>query len=430
MAKNIEPNEQMLNQVGHTEQLSLLDRGLLKMFGFQLADVLSARYYSEDFNETRSLYIIARARQMAFLFAIFVPLWAFVDYFTISEAHFPLIFIARLTLAAALGALGWYCYRGFESNRLVVILPLLFVLPSLFYVGSVMLLQSGVAELPSVGFSYLPFLIVSMMGLLPLTLRTTLSIIFLILLLSAWLEYMLGQLFTLQSLDKLWVFLMFAGISIWLQIGQLIILLKLYREATLDPLTNLINRRVLIKRLELEKARCEELGAPFSVLMFDLDRFKRVNDTYGHLVGDLVLNSIAQLIQSKLYKREIVARFGGEEFVAILPEKDTEQATKLAEEIRKNCAEKEIETESGVRLNVTTSIGVTQYEPTESIDVMLARVDGSLYRAKSRGRNLVVSSQSQAVEQITNPKKVTRSRSRTDENETTKHDNSTQKADN
>ena len=181
--------------------------------------------------------------------------------------------------------------------------------------------------------------------------------------------------------------MMFSGVTLWLQIGQLVMLLKLYRESTLDPLTGLINRRVLMKRLEKEIYE----GNHFFILMFDLDKFKKINDTYGHLDGDLVLKTVAQVIKREIRDKDIIARFGGEEFVAVLSELSLPEALKIAERIRAACEAEQIINKDGIVIEVTTSIGVTEHQLSDALEVTFNRSDELLYQAKSEGRNCVVS---------------------------------------
>ena len=179
---------------------------------------------------------------------------------------------------------------------------------------------------------------------------------------------------------------MFASVSLWLQLGQLAMLMKLYRESTLDPLTGLTNRRVLMKRLDKEIAQANA----FFILMFDLDKFKRVNDTYGHLNGDLVLVAMANIIKKEIRAKDIVARFGGEEFVAVLSGVSADEAALTAERIRASCEAATITTNNGLSIKVTTSIGVTMHRLSDVLEITFNRADDLLYQAKREGRNKVV----------------------------------------
>lgn len=116
---------------------------------------------------------------------------------------------------------------------------------------------------------------------------------------------------------------------------------KSQQEAQTDALTALINRRGLEKKLELERIRAKQNDSPFSIIMLDIDHFKKVNDAFGHLVGDSLLRSIANLLKDHLRRNDIAARYGGEEFLILLPETDIQGATAVGEKIRNSLATKD-----------------------------------------------------------------------------------------
>ncbi|KAF2960845.1 diguanylate cyclase [Thermotoga sp. 38H-to] len=162
---------------------------------------------------------------------------------------------------------------------------------------------------------------------------------------------------------------------------------KLEKLSVTDELTGLFNRRKMDEELEKEFHLWKRHRRPFSLLMIDIDDFKKVNDTYGHLVGDDVLKRVARLLVSSLRASDVVARWGGEEFLILCPETTLNEAMSLAERIRTKI---EGETfENG--LNVTVSIGVCEMKDHETIDDLLKEADDNLYLAKQRGKNRVVS---------------------------------------
>jgi diguanylate cyclase (GGDEF)-like protein/putative nucleotidyltransferase with HDIG domain/PAS domain S-box-containing protein len=156
--------------------------------------------------------------------------------------------------------------------------------------------------------------------------------------------------------------------------------------ATRDALTNVANRRELENQLSaLVEEFAEKSRETFSVIFADADHFKRVNDTYGHSVGDQVLIDLARLLTQETYSGELVGRYGGEEFVILCPDTDLEQAVRRAERLRATLRNAKI---GGVdRLRVTASFGVAQAEPGDSIESLLRRADKALYKAKEEGRD-------------------------------------------
>ncbi|QER42407.1 diguanylate cyclase [Thermodesulfobacterium sp. TA1] len=160
----------------------------------------------------------------------------------------------------------------------------------------------------------------------------------------------------------------------------------LYLESITDPLTKLFNRRFVSTVLESLKQKAEETKQPFSVIMIDIDNFKRVNDIYGHDVGDEVLKALAETFKNNLREQDVVGRWGGEEFIVVLPETDLKNAVMVAEKLRTAVEELEI----GVnKIKVTISLGVSEYLLTEEVSELIKRADSALYLAKRSGKNCV-----------------------------------------
>ncbi|RMG89898.1 MAG: GGDEF domain-containing protein [Candidatus Dadabacteria bacterium] len=155
-----------------------------------------------------------------------------------------------------------------------------------------------------------------------------------------------------------------------------------------DPLTGLWNRGAWEDRLAEEAARARRYGQPFSVILWDVDRFKEVNDRHGHLAGDMVLQSLAGRTLQMLRRSDFVARYGGEEFAVLLPHAEEEAARIVAEKIRRIAADREVATRAGP-IRVTLSAGVATWVPGEEALELVDRADRALYRAKEAGRNRV-----------------------------------------
>ena len=163
------------------------------------------------------------------------------------------------------------------------------------------------------------------------------------------------------------------------------------KMAITDPLTGLYNRRHFFVITEREISKVKRNGGSITCLMMDIDHFKKVNDTYGHIIGDIVLKEVARRIKSCLRDFDIVARYGGEEFVAIIVDTNLTIAQKIAERIRQRVSEKPIELENNIKLPVSISIGVSsQKAPNIDLHTLIQNADKNLYRAKEFGRNRVV----------------------------------------
>ncbi len=166
---------------------------------------------------------------------------------------------------------------------------------------------------------------------------------------------------------------------------------RLEALATTDSVTTLLNRRALVDRLTHEMERARRYATPLALLMVDLDHFKDINDTHGHLVGDEALREVARLLQSGVRNVDIVARYGGEEFAIVLPETSNEGAVAFAERVRERVAEHVFANERLPSLRITVSVGVASVPAAdiESVEDFFARSDEALYRAKAAGRNQV-----------------------------------------
>ena len=167
------------------------------------------------------------------------------------------------------------------------------------------------------------------------------------------------------------------------------------RRALTDTLTGLANREALYDALERAMGDGADLGQPLCLLLADIDHFKRVNDTHGHLVGDRVIRFVAQTLKRMTKGKDTAARFGGEEFAVVLPDTPTNGAVALAENIRKAVAEARL-VRSDTREplgQITISIGVGCFRPGEERDGLIERADQALYAAKQAGRNRVVDEQ-------------------------------------
>jgi diguanylate cyclase (GGDEF)-like protein len=165
---------------------------------------------------------------------------------------------------------------------------------------------------------------------------------------------------------------------------------ELSRLATTDSLTGVNNRRQFMTTLGLEIARSKRTGAPLSLLMLDIDRFKLVNDTYGHPAGDKVLQAFAKVMLDSLRLLDHVGRLGGEEFAVLLPDTGYAVAYGVAERLREACAACIVIDDEGHEIRFTTSIGIAQFgRDGEMADQLISAADTRLYKAKHAGRNRV-----------------------------------------
>ncbi|MDP8223330.1 MAG: GGDEF domain-containing protein [Candidatus Lernaella stagnicola] len=161
--------------------------------------------------------------------------------------------------------------------------------------------------------------------------------------------------------------------------------------AMTDPLTALFNRRTIMDLIKKEMARTERGLSGFSLVMADIDDFKRINDTYGHAAGDLVIRRVAVLLQENSRPYDMVARIGGEEFLVVIKDTEASQCLSLAERARAAIAAEDFQLMDGTRVRITVSFGCTTAEATQlkSLDLLLHDADDALYESKKQGKNRV-----------------------------------------
>ena len=166
---------------------------------------------------------------------------------------------------------------------------------------------------------------------------------------------------------------------------------NLRRKSLIDPLLGTWNRGAIMRLLTIEAIRCDKAGVPLSLIVVDLDYFKKINDTYGHPAGDAVLVKVASRLRSCIRPQEALGRYGGEEFLIVLPGSSSETALAVAERMRATVAAQP-ETIAGTSLNLTISAGVASTDtfPTATTEDLISRADVALYAAKDAGRNRAV----------------------------------------
>ncbi|MHC1771290.1 MAG: GGDEF domain-containing protein [Flexilinea sp.] len=160
---------------------------------------------------------------------------------------------------------------------------------------------------------------------------------------------------------------------------------QLLELSNTDYLTNIYNRRALFEKLDYEIRRAERSKNPLSILILDIDHFKQINDTYGHLVGDKILTRMAKHIKKMVRDTDIVGRYGGEEFLVIFPECSKDEGFKIAEKIRLSIRDSEFES----NIKITISGGIAEYKG-QTIDSLIESADNYLYKAKEKGRNQIL----------------------------------------
>lgn len=359
----------------------------------KLAEFWSAKAHSEDFTRTRMGFMTVRLRLLTCLLMAGLPVWAVIDWATLPAGHFEQLFQARIFCTLALSPLIPLSYLiHFRRERMKLALGYLMAVMMLF---SLFCLHSfGTEQQLQAGYVAFPYLLITLFAIFPIPLSLGLQlagVVLLTMLLGHWL--LVGQtIWSQATLNQVWVLGMFTLASCWVQCGQLNMLLRLYRESTTDELTGMMNRRLLMKELEQARVRLLAKKRSFAVLLLDLDRFKRINDIYGHLAGDAVLKDVAATLNEQLDSGMVLGRYGGEEFAILIHNcADPAQASKVAERLRIAVEARLVKSPTADELlEVTVSIGIAMARTDDTIDILINRADECLYQAKMAGRNCVV----------------------------------------
>ncbi|MEG0008180.1 MAG: GGDEF domain-containing protein [Aeromonas sp.] len=359
----------------------------------KLSEFWSAKAHSEDFTLTRMGFMTVRLRLLTCLLMIGLPAWALVDWLTLTPSQFDALLKARVFCLLALSPLIPLSYLiHFKRVRMKLALGYLMAVMMLF--SLICLRTFGSEQELQAGYMAFPYLLISLFAIFPIPLSLGLQLaggILVTMLAGNW--WLTEQpLWSLQTLNQVWLLALFTVASAWVQCGQLNMLLQLYRESTTDELTGMMNRRLLMKQIEQARANLLAKQKPFVVLLLDLDRFKRINDTYGHLAGDAVLKEVAATLSEQLEPGMVLGRYGGEEFSILLPGcGDLVQAKRVAERMRVAVEARLVKSPtSDELLEVTVSIGLTLARRGEGIEALLNRADECLYLAKMAGRNCVI----------------------------------------
>jgi diguanylate cyclase (GGDEF)-like protein len=178
--------------------------------------------------------------------------------------------------------------------------------------------------------------------------------------------------------------------AIGLAIANTVSIEKLRNEASFDHLTDCYNRREFNRLIEHSIANAQRYGRELSMIMIDIDHFKNINDTHGHIVGDKVLREVSKKLHSELRKSDYIARYGGEEFVVVLPDTKLASAVGLAERLRSALENHSIEISKDKALRATASFGVAALKKNSDVKTLIREADEMLYEAKINGRNMVM----------------------------------------
>ncbi|MGF1766451.1 GGDEF domain-containing protein [Enterovibrio makurazakiensis] len=358
-------------------------------YKLSLRELWSASSHASSFNTTRATYLRSRIIALSYVWAVLTLAWIPVDRLVMPQDNFSLVLL-RVGLAVALLSIARAVSVRNSLHDCRIALVSLVMSFNVFY-----LLANHTLGYPhtvnSFSFCYtlLPFLHVIMLTVFPLSIRESSSLILVTALTQLFVDYHNGALLSLDTIAIYWLQTVVGLLVIWGQTSKLHMMLRLYRHATLDPLTGVYNRRMLLTLAQRDIENTRTRARPYSVLIMDLDKFKRINDRYGHFAGDLVLQAFTKSVQETLRKSDIFGRFGGEEFILFLPQCTAENAQLVADRIMSRIRNLNIPVQGTSKpIHVTTSVGISTSVSTEdTMNQLLEKADLALYHAKNNGRD-------------------------------------------
>lgn len=353
----------------------------------QLHELLSARHHGLPIAQHRAALMQSRVFFFCVIFAVLVPGWAIIDLlFMPSDLWLELVSI-RVISAVGFTWLAWMARKEPELTRARLLLAGMLAITPLFYLASDGWISShkltGSEQIIAELYALLPFVMIAGLTLFPLTLEEFLAYAIPMFLVTAYASYPQASDEIPHAISTMWLFVLLLGVALFSSMTQLRYMLSQASRASYDVLTGLLTRRAGIEMLDLQFRLSAISETSLTVLYLDLDRFKSVNDTYGHDAGDVVLKNAAQQISASVRKGDSVIRWGGEEFIIILPTADASEASDVVKRI--------ITSGLGNRPDrhpVTASIGLAEAGADNARDwkALVEVADQRMYASKSNGR--------------------------------------------
>ncbi|MBI3144226.1 MAG: GGDEF domain-containing protein [Pseudogulbenkiania sp.] len=342
--------------------------------------------------QRRALIIINRTRLFAMLFALLTPLWIAVDMVALPMVLAAQLAGLRLLATAAFAWLVFNHQRDGSLRQAYRAMATLFAIPTLFYVASHLLLTrhqlQGLSAAIGTGYAFLPFVLLAGFAIFPLTLLE--SALFAAPILTAdgvaWL--LQWQVIDWPSFSgAFWLLTLITGVATLASMSQLAFMIALVNQAVRDPLTGCFSRRSAEEMLDLQFTLARRSRRPLSVAFIDLDHFKGINDRHGHEAGDRALQGLTRAINETLRHGDILTRWGGEEFLLLMPETDRQQALQALARLRQRGL--------GLRPDgtpLTASIGLAESlaDQPENWHRLVEQADARMYHAKQQGRDRIV----------------------------------------
>ncbi len=358
----------------------------------QLQDLLHPRGHTPIIQRRRAVLIHSRVRMVAAVFGVLTPLWIVIDMMIFPWPLWGWLAMLRIIASVAFGmlALGYRTRDDMMSAWRG--LALLLAVPTVFFTISHPMLNEhqivGVAAAVAAGYAFLPFVMIAGLSVFPLTAAEGLAFAFPMLAVHLGAGLYGSLVFPFPSyLGALWLLLLITVVATLAAMSQLHFMMALVAQASHDGLTGAFGRRIGEELLRLQFAHAQRSEHPLSLIFFDLDSFKSVNDRYGHDEGDRVLRNAAAEIKDMLRQSDLMVRWGGEEFLVIMPNTPRDGAAQAAERLRARGFGRRPDGSTQ-----TASIGVAEYlaDRPADFEALVEIADHRMYAAKQSGKNRVV----------------------------------------
>ncbi len=348
--------------------------------------------HSDMLASRRVVLIVSRVRLLASLLAIMTPLWFVLDWLALPPEVLP-----GLTAVRAAATLGYVLviialgsartlWDAFRALFFLMAIPTCFLMFSYFHLAAFEMVDHESSLL--LGYDYMPFMLVAALSLFPLTALE--SFVFLApMFLCQW----LAVAFDVPVLDwptvpaSLWLLIMVSGVTMLAGIAQLAFLIAMMRESVRDRMTGCFTRHSAEELLEIQFGVAARSGQPLALAFIDLDHFKQVNDSFGHDAGDRVLQSAAAALRGKLRRGDTLARWGGEEFLLVMPSTNIDQGCIALNRIRAGGFGRRPD---GVLITASMGLAERMQDQATGWRQLVETADSRMYQAKQQGRDRVV----------------------------------------
>lgn len=359
----------------------------------ELLGLLSPIGHLSLLTNRRSAMIISRVRLIAILFAILTPAWMIVDFLIFPVALFWMLATARIVASIAFAWLATRTARGATPHGAHKALFIMFAVPTLFFLTSYLLVSGypleGLSAAVAAGYSFLPFAMLAGIAVFPLTASECFIYASPMLAAQAIAGILRWNALQWPSFaGAFWLLMVITAVATLASISQLALMTALVRQAIRDPLTASFSRSSGEELLAIHHLTAVRENRPLSAAFIDLDHFKQINDSFGHEAGDRALKEASERIRKMMRQSDILARWGGEEFLLIMPNTSQKAAEKALARLQ--------QAGLGSRPDgaaVTASIGLAERESDACTDwpQLVEFADQRMYLAKQRGRNCIVS---------------------------------------